>query len=481
LEEKWLLLQQKPTILWPVIIALLLVQPLVNMIWFDHLLTLPDTRQLATAWFTEQFADDTVVAKEGYSILPTTMFVQNHWPYKILYLDERGPTRNNIDHYLTNKTEVIALSNYIYGRVRADKVEEQARIDQISFLEQNVTLIKEFNPYRRPDYANWFYLDQIYGPAGETLQRVSPGPHIKIYRLPYENQPHSQDMPTISVPVNANFGDKLILLGYDLPARRVEPGGSLLLTLYWQAVSRMDETYVMFNHLLDDKQRKWGGYDRWPQETAETTLWHPGEIVVDAFNLPVSVDAPNGIYTIDIGLYNQDDLTATPLPILRDGIPIAENSVRIGPIKVGGAPPDVVLSSSKVDPTVSLSVELGEPPVILLRGYDLTQSANTLKLNLYWESLASTSVDWSVFAHIRNHTGEVVAQKDGPAGNGRYPASLWDTSDIIVDEIVIPVGDLSDEDYDLYVGLYDLSTGKRLQVKENLADEILLLDDLSLK
>jgi 4-amino-4-deoxy-L-arabinose transferase-like glycosyltransferase len=474
LERRWSLFQQKPKILWPLLVGILIFQPLTNLIWFDHLLTLPDTRQLATDWVIGQFSEDTVIARQGYSIFPTTLFLQNTWPYKMIYLDERGPTKDNIDHYLASKANLIAVSNFIFDRRRADNLEEEARLNQLAFLEEQATLVKEFNPYRNEADSGWFYLDQLYGPAGETLIRVNPGPLIKIYRLPYESQPYSLEMPPIANPVNANFDNQLTLLGYDLPSRRSSPGGSFPLTLYWQAADRMDKTYVIFNHLLDSQQQNWGGYDRWPQETANTNLWHPGEVVVDAFSLPIAVDAPDGIYTIDIGLYDQVDPTGTPLTLFENGSPTGSNSVRIGPVKVGKTPPDLVLSSG-VAPQTPMSVDLGDPPVIRLLGYDLVQEFEALQLTLYWESLAQTSYDWTIFSHLRNRANETVAQGDVLAGGGRYSSSLWDANEKIADSITIKLTpEIPPGEYSLVVGLYDLNTGVRLTVPNSVHNEIIL-------
>jgi hypothetical protein len=232
---------------------------------------------------------------------------------------------------------------------------------------------------------------------------------------------------------------------------------------------------VVFTRLLDQQQQRWGGYDRWPQETANTILWHPGEVVTDTFNLPVKAEAPAGVYTIDVGLYDQADPTASPLPLLLDGTPLDQHSVRIGPVKVGGSPPDVVLSAAQVAPQHPMELELGQPPVVMLRGYDLVRTESELQLSLYWESLAQTPLDWSIFAHLRNQQDETVAQKDGPAGNGRYPASLWDSGEFIADRMIIPLAGLSGSGvYNLFVGLYDLETGARLPVPANPANEVLL-------
>jgi hypothetical protein len=268
-----------------------------------------------------------------------------------------------------------------------------------------------------------------------------------------------------------------MLLGYDLPVRRIEAGGAIPLTLYWQALDRLQETYVVFNHVLDDRQVNWGGYDRWPQETANTVLWTSGEVVVDTFNVPVSADAPDGIYTLDVGLYDQADLTASPLPILQDGMPTDQNSLRIGPIKIGGPPPDLLRDAQQVDPDHALSIPLGQPPVILLAGYDLATDQDELNLTLYWESLGQTAVDWSVFVHLRNSAGQTVAQMDGPAGGwpSNYPTSLWDMQENIADGLVIPLSsDLPNGVYTLVTGLYNLSDGTRLPVSGTANNEIIL-------
>jgi 4-amino-4-deoxy-L-arabinose transferase-like glycosyltransferase len=469
--------QQYQPVLWPLIIMLLLAQPLANLVWFDHLLTLPDTREIATEWFSSEFPEDTVVTKESYSILSSTFFVTKRWPYKVLHLDERGANRNDVDYYLSHKTEIIALSNFTFERVRSNPLEEAARLEQLANLEKKATLIKTFSPYRQPDYRDWFYLDQLYGPASETLQRVRPGPLLKLYRLDYDHQPYSTSVPDVIVPVRANFDDKLMLLGYDLPARRSVQGEAIPLTLYWQALNRMHETYVIFNHVLDDQQVNWGGYDRWPQETANTILWTPGEVVVDTFNVPVAPDAPDGIYTIDVGLYDQADPQASPLPILQGDTSLDQNSVRIGPVKIGGPPPDLPGLTQRAEPNHPLSVQLGQPPVILLEGYDLIEHEDELTLTLYWESLDQTTVDWSIFVHLRNEADETVAQMDGPAGGSltNYPASLWDPQENITDEVVIPLPpDLPAETYTLVTGLYDLTNGMRLAVPGTAENEIIL-------
>jgi hypothetical protein len=109
-----------------------------------------------------------------------------------------------------------------------------------------------------------------------------------------------------------------------------------------------------------------------------------------------------------------------------------------------------------------------------LLGYDLATSAGGIDLILYWESLTQTPTDWNTFVHLRNAAAETVAQKDGPTGGGRYPTSLWDAGEVIEEEISLPLAEVERGNYQLVIGLYDLATGQRLTVPDNLANEISL-------
>jgi hypothetical protein len=182
LAERWPSWQRHQGKIWSLAIGILLVQPLTNSIWFDHLLALPDTREVATQWFIEEFPQNTAVDRESYSILPSTAFLGSDWPYKLHTLSGSNQVEGGVDRYLARKAELVVLSNFSSGRVRESAAEEEMRLKQLALLDEKATLIKVFNPYVS-NYDGWFYLDELYGPAAETLQRVRAGPLIKVYRL----------------------------------------------------------------------------------------------------------------------------------------------------------------------------------------------------------------------------------------------------------------------------------------------------------
>ena len=284
-------------------------------------------------------------------------------------------------------------------------------------------------------------------------------------------------IPAIASPLEVTFNNEVRLLGYELPTRRINPGERLPLTLYWQALDYIGHDYRIFDNLLDASQRRWGGYDRRARDGYSTLLWAPDEVITDAFGAPVDPTAPAGIYTLVIGLYQQTEAGASSLPITVDGQPVEQRSIRLGPIKVGGPPPDVVVNNPS--PQVMLNRSFGNQ--ITLLGYDLTPPTQNsqfnpqqLNLTLYWRAEAIPETDYTTFVHLRDNRDKLVAQQDGPPANGRYPSSLWDAGEIIVDEVSLPVSGVPAGDYTLVVGLYDFANGQRLPVADNPANELRL-------
>ncbi len=328
---------------------------------------------------------------------------------------------------------------------------------------------QEYSPSAEIGYLRAFVVNYDWPSGDYHLQVDGQDSGLSLW---VENFPRNFTPPAMMYPVQANFANKIELLGYDLPARRAEAGSGIPLVLYWRGLTQMRESYIIFVQLLDANLQRRGGYDRLPRETYPTYLWVPGEVVDDGFAVPVEANAPNGVYTIRIGLYRLENGQAASLPLMQAGHPVDETSVVIGPIKIGGPPAGVV--TKVFSPEHTLTVKLGE--TIALQGYDLRLKAQTLQLKLYWESLAQTETDYTVFVHLRDDAGKTVAQMDGPPLAGSYPTSLWDSGEIIPDTFTLnlPPG-LERGTYRLVVGLYDPLTGARLAVPGTQDNSVVLI------
>ncbi|MCB0197277.1 MAG: glycosyltransferase family 39 protein [Anaerolineae bacterium] len=336
--------------------------------------------------------------------------------------------------------------------------------------------------------ANWPSGDYHLTTSTPTAT-ANAQPDFSILHSPFsiQNRPRQFTPPPIAIPLDANFDNRITLLGVDLPQRRVDPGRSFPITLHMRAERTMGQHLSLFNHLLDSDLIQRGGVDRIPQNFYTTLLWVPGEIVSDAYEVPVDADAPPGIYWLDVGFYPANK-PADSLPLVVDGQPIDRTGVMIGPIKVGGPPPH--LTTDNPQPENPLGISIGHQ--ITLLGYTLTADKlkpsatqdqptdasnamnSTNSLTLYWHADTTPSADYTAFLHFFNRNDELIAQADAPPAAGAYPTSLWDTGETIIDTRPLP--DLPPDQYTLRLGLYNPATGERLPVANAPDNAINLLE-----
>ena len=97
----------------------------------------------------------------------------------------------------------------------------------------------------------------------------------------------------------------------------------LPLLLAWQPLRPSDVEYVTLVHLIAPDGTLAKQYDRAPlQGVAPTTLWHEGDILLDAYDLEIPTGLPPGDYRLIVGLY--DLPTLTRLPVQVDGAPAGD-------------------------------------------------------------------------------------------------------------------------------------------------------------
>jgi hypothetical protein len=101
-----------------------------------------------------------------------------------------------------------------------------------------------------------------------------------------------------------NFQDLVALLSTDIATYALQPGGTLEVTLTWQALAPMEEDYTVFLHVLDSADWIAGQVDAWPvQGTYPTSQWPAGEIITDTYRIAIDPDAAPGAYRLEIGWY----------------------------------------------------------------------------------------------------------------------------------------------------------------------------------
>jgi hypothetical protein len=147
----------------------------------------------------------------------------------------------------------------------------------------------------------------LTGGAGEqSLGKLRISVQERSFELPQAPQQRT----------DLRLGQEISLLGYDLSTDggTLAKGEQVRLTLYWRSEGAPATSYTVFVHLLDEQSQVRGQQDQIPgRGRAPTSGWVEGQVVVDEYAVPLDVDAPPGIYRIEVGMYNARDLVRLPV------------------------------------------------------------------------------------------------------------------------------------------------------------------------
>ncbi|MCB0008498.1 MAG: DUF2142 domain-containing protein, partial [Anaerolineales bacterium] len=140
----------------------------------------------------------------------------------------------------------------------------------------------------------------------DTFTRLSTNAGTEVARLAsLQLEPRPGVYPNAT---EVNFGDKFLLVGYELSQRRARPGESLTLTTYWQPLAPPAGQYTFFAQVLADfggSNTRWAAFDNTPPEG--TMSWSTDEVYRVELPLQLAEGAPAGILPIIIGAYTRTD------------------------------------------------------------------------------------------------------------------------------------------------------------------------------
>jgi hypothetical protein len=116
----------------------------------------------------------------------------------------------------------------------------------------------------------------------------------------------SADTYTIEYPDGTRFGESITLLGYSFQDTELAPGEPFSFTLYWTSSAPADRNWSVFTHLIHDTTGELvGQHDKIPyNEIYPPKRWWPGEVIDDKFTIHIPGDAPDGLYHLNVGMYD---------------------------------------------------------------------------------------------------------------------------------------------------------------------------------
>jgi hypothetical protein len=166
-------------------------------------------------------------------------------------------------------------------------------------------------------------------------------------------------------------------------------------------------------------------------------------------------------YQLYLSLIESDSGVSLPA-----GWPLGRRSLELGPVKV--KPWSIETELPPISHT--LRADFGRPLLAKLHGYDISTMelppGDFLDISLIWRSaVESIPASYTVFLHLEDEQGQILAQGDGLPAGGFRPTTSWRQDEVIVDDhtIQVPAG-LEPGTYSLWVGLFDPNTNERLPI-----------------
>ncbi|OQA41031.1 MAG: hypothetical protein BWY52_02706 [Chloroflexi bacterium ADurb.Bin325] len=246
-------------------------------------------------------------------------------------------------------------------------------------------------------------------------------------------------------PLALTYGDALKLVGYDVEPAMATTGGVIAVTLYWQPQRKIARAYTTFVHVVDADGALLGQSDQQPGGAYyPTSLWRPGELLRDEHRITLA-RAGRAPYALVAGAYAAS-------PTLQH-LGAAQTIGHIAPARASDVMPTDIAHRADID--------FGGQ--ITLLGYAVTEGRDTITVRMYWQALRPPAEDYTIFVHLLDAQGRIIAQRDQQPTGGRMPTSTWPRGYTVADEVVLNVSaNLPAGAYQLVTGVYQPLTMLRL-------------------
>ena len=253
-------------------------------------------------------------------------------------------------------------------------------------------------------------------------------------------------------------GTPIQLLGGVVDSEGAHPGEPIEVSFFWRALEPVREDPVAFIQILGRGGEPIAGEDCYPgRGNFPATLWEPGVVYRDRYVLMIAPDAEAPtIAALHAGLHWLDGPRLAPLypsgdPVLQ---PVLFDLVALRPIRPLSA-----------DAAYPVGARIGD--AITLVGYDLSAEeahpGETLDVTLVWRAEAVPEGDYTVFVHLIDEGGNLVAQDDHPPLDDQYRTTFWAPGDVVRDTYHLALdSDQPPCTCTLLVGMYDAEADARV-------------------
>lgn len=187
-----------------------------------------------------------------------------------------------------------------------------------------------------------------------------------------------------------------------------------------------------------------------------STLWTAGEEVPYQLRLPVPGALAPGVYTLSLQRYSPRSGAAQSLV---DASGTVQQRLTLSTAKVAAPLASLALvATERFGAALGLLVPARTPLPLVS-----ALPGATVAVPLRWLAVGAPTRDDTVFVHLLDGNGKLVAQADGPPLGGSYPTSAWGAGEVVADPRLLRLpASLPAGRYTVHVGWYLPATGARL-------------------
>ncbi|NOX62575.1 MAG: hypothetical protein GXP42_11625 [Chloroflexi bacterium] len=268
-----------------------------------------DLRGAVRAIYDHLGPRDAVLINAGY-VYPAFLY---YWPGDIAWMGRLSEYPPQPSPY--GQGAVVVLTGHVDGEpdigwgdpasdfyaISAD--ETAARLEQLFAQTNTVWQLRAYDTVNDPA---GFIRDWLEAHGDNYFDQVFPGlTYARVQAWRTSTRPRLQP-PVIGHRLEADFEQRIRLLGYDLMPDPPQPGRPLRLTLYWRRIGPIDRPYKVFNQWLSANDQIAAQADGHPGLGAfPTNQWLADEIIESTFVLHPSTSPPPGPYRLITGFYDE--------------------------------------------------------------------------------------------------------------------------------------------------------------------------------
>lgn len=271
---------------------------------------------------------------------------------------------------------------------------------------------------------------------------------LAVYAVP-EEVPTQPEQELHIMLANEEEGDEIELVGYTLLGDQLAAGDIAQLTLFWRSEWRPHRRYKVFLHVLDANNNIVGQRDAEPGGGARlTTLWAPGEMVIDHYGVPIHPATPPGSYRVEVGMY---ELETGRRLATSDGA----GQVWLEPLAVERPPAPAPLPALGMQHAATGRAGAADFGPLALLGYDAhrlgfahapsapLRPGDVLHVNLYWQAEEAMAGDWALSLDLVGVGGGTTPALTSAPVPG-FATGRWRAGDIWRGQFNLPLpGDLA--------------------------------------